>query len=72
MIYPPAEENNMAAHNANRLVKEAKLSLISGTKGYELFICDSPWFDERENFRIANAPACTAALEFGGSDLKRM
>jgi hypothetical protein len=62
----------MASNNATRLVKEAKLTPISDTKGHEVFICDPPWFDEREKFRIANAPARTAALEFDGSDLNFM
>lgn len=62
----------MASNNAKRLVKEAKLTPISDTKGYEVFICDPPWFDEREKFTIANAPARTAALEFDGSDLNFM
>jgi hypothetical protein len=62
----------MAPNNANRLVKEAKLTPISDTKGHEVFICDPPWFDEREKFAIAHAPARTAALEFDGSDLNFM
>ena len=51
------------------LLKEGKLTKKSDKEGIEVRICVPGWFDEKRLFKIANAPARTASLEFSGADL---
>jgi hypothetical protein len=62
----------MANKDNQSVLKEAQLTPIADTKGYEVFICDPPWFDSRKKYKIVNAPPRTAALEFDGEDLNYM
>lgn len=63
----------MASNNSKGAVsKEAALTPVSDKTGHTIFICAPQWFDERKMYKIANAPARTAALEFSGSDLNLM
>lgn len=52
--------------------RDAPLTPISDTRGHEIHLCDPDWFDVRKKYKIANAPARTADLEFSGSDLNFM
>lgn len=51
------------------LVKDGKMTAKSDKVGIEVLICAPSWFDENKQFKIANAPARTASLSFGGADL---
>jgi hypothetical protein len=59
----------MADGNKPVLSKNGKLTTTSDKEGIVINICNPGWFDEREKFKIANAPVRTASLEFGGADL---
>jgi hypothetical protein len=52
--------------------KEAPLTPVSDKTGKTVFICVPQWFDERKTYKIVNAPARTASLNFPGSDLNFM
>ena len=58
--------------NAGAVSKDAALTPVDDKKGHAVFICAPEWFDERKTYKIANAPARTASLEFPGSDLNFM
>jgi hypothetical protein len=49
--------------------KDAELTSVSDKKGIEVLLCLPPWFNDSKKYKISNAPARTAALEFDGADL---
>lgn len=51
------------------LRRDANLTPVSDKKGHEITICAPNWFDDRKMYKIENAPARTASLEFDGDDL---
>ena len=57
------------ANNAPALRRETALTPVADKQGHEILICDPEWFDDKKKFKVANAPARTATLEFSGSDL---
>lgn len=59
----------MADNGVVTLSRDAELTPVSDKKGHDTLICDPEWFDERKQYKIANAPARTAALSFSGADL---
>ena len=56
----------MADNGVVTLSRDAELTPVSDKKGHDILICDPEWFDERKQYKIANAPARTAALSFSG------
>ncbi len=62
----------MANRDTPHLVKEAKLTPLTDTKGQVIVICDPSWFDESKRYKIANAPMRTASMEFEGEDLNSL
>jgi hypothetical protein len=54
------------------LKREADLTPTADKKGHEILICAPEWFDEKKKYKISNAPARTANLEFTGKDLNFM
>ena len=59
----------MADNGVVSLSRDADLTPVSDKKGHEIAICNPEWFDERKQYKIANAPARTASLSFSGADL---
>ena len=59
----------MANDSNAATIKDAELTPISDKKGIEILLCLPPWFNDGERYKISNAPARTAALEFEGADL---
>ncbi len=59
----------MTDNGAVSLSRDAGLTPVSDKKGHEIAICNPEWFDERKQYKIANAPARTASLSFSGADL---
>ncbi|WP_374586750.1 hypothetical protein [Pseudoduganella sp.] len=54
------------------LTRDAALTPTSDKQGHEILICAPDWFDEAKTYKISNAPARTASLEFTGKDLNFM
>ena len=51
------------------VVKSGSMTKKSDKVGIDVLICAPNWFDEKIQYKIANAPERTASLEFSGTDL---
>lgn len=54
------------------LQRDTPLTPVADQRGHDVTVCMPDWFDEKKKYKIANAPARTASLEFSGSDLNLM
>lgn len=54
------------------LRRETPLTPTAEKQGHEILVCDPEWFDEKKKYKMTNAPARTADLEFSGTDLNYM